>query len=309
MPVHAEIRLTDVPPLPCRSSASCSSSGSLVQSFPSAAASASALSTRTRNRPDAARSASSGSTFSRLATLTAAKSTSPSSANTCAVGLDLGRRLATRRRERVVQLPHLVLEVRHRAREIRVLEPDHARPPLQLARVQQRRERLRHLVEDTLAALLRGLDPLPILAHTTGGLRLDLAEDVRVPPDELLVHRPRHLRQIALAALLEQQREKVDLEEQVAELVEQLRVVSRERRVRDLVGLLDGMRHDRQRRLLTVPGAVSPQALGQPLQIEQRVRERHLDAHAWTGAQPVVVALVVVDAVTQGSGLGMNPTA
>ena len=51
-------------------------------------------------------------------------------------------------------------------------------------------------------------------------LRLDLAEDVRVAADELLVDPARDLLEIAVALLLEQEREEVDLEEEVAELVE-----------------------------------------------------------------------------------------
>src|SRR5581483_8614345 len=59
--------------------ASCSASGSALQSSPFAAASASAVSTRSRKRRAAARSSSSGSTFSLRATFTAANRTSPSS--------------------------------------------------------------------------------------------------------------------------------------------------------------------------------------------------------------------------------------
>ena len=66
-------------------------------------------------------------------------------------------------------------------------------------------------------------------------------------------------------ALLEQQREEVDLEEQIAELVEQLRVVERDGRVRDLVRLLDRVRDDRPRGLLAIPRTVAPQAAGQLL--------------------------------------------
>src|SRR5439155_22920205 len=65
---------------------SCSSRGSAANDFPSSAAERSARSTRSTKRRDIARRASSGSTFSRRATLTAAKSTSPISANTCAGG-------------------------------------------------------------------------------------------------------------------------------------------------------------------------------------------------------------------------------
>jgi hypothetical protein len=80
---------------------------------------------------------------------------------------------------------------------------------------------------------------------------------MRVSADELRVHAARNLREIAGAAFLEQQREKIDLKEQVAELVEQLRVVSRERGVGDLVRLLDRVRDDRLRGLLAIPRAVA----------------------------------------------------
>ncbi len=122
-------------------------------------------------------------------------------------------------------------------------------------------------MEDALAPLLVPLDPLPVLAHTSSRLRLDVTEYVWMPAHELLVDVPRHRLQVALALLLEQQREEVDLEEQVAELVEQLRRVVAERRIRDLVCLLDRVRDDRARGLLPVPGAVATESLGQPAEI------------------------------------------
>jgi hypothetical protein len=51
--------------------------------------------------------------------------------------------------------------------------------------------------------------------------------------------------------------------------VEQLRVVAGERRVGDLVRLLDRVRHDRARRLLAIPRAVAPEPLGQLLQRDE----------------------------------------
>ena len=68
--------------------------------------------------------------------------------------------------------------------------------------------------------------------------------------------------QVARAALLEQQGEEDGLEEQVAELVEELRVVAGQRGVGDLVGLLDRVRDDRGLGLLTIPGAVAAEPLG-----------------------------------------------
>ena len=68
------------------------------------------------------------------------------------------------------------------------------------------------------------------------------------------------------AALLEQQREEVDLEEHVAELVAQLGVVAGVGGVGQLVGLLDGVGHDRALVLLAVPRALAPQAAGELVQ-------------------------------------------
>jgi hypothetical protein len=99
---------------------------------------------------------------------------------------------------------------------------------------------------------------------------------MRVPAHELRVNAARDLRQVAGAALLEQQREEVDLEEQVAELVEQLRVVGRERGVGDLVGLLDRVRDDRLRGLLAIPRAVTAQPRRQRLKLEESLREEAL---------------------------------
>ena len=85
-----------------------------------------------------------------------------------------------------------------------------------------------------------------------------------------------HFREVAGPPLLQQQREEIDLEEQVAELVEQLRVVGRKCGVGDLVRLLDGVRDDRLRRLLAIPRALPAQALGQRLKFEEGPRERAL---------------------------------
>ena len=52
----------------------------------------------------------------------------------------------------------------------------------------------------------------------------------------------------------------MDLEEHVAELVEQLRVIVAVRRIGELIGLLDGMGDDRAGVLRAVPRAVATQA-------------------------------------------------
>src|SRR5205807_3714516 len=139
------------------------------------------------------------------------------------------------------------------AGEIRVLEPDALRPRLHLARVQQRRQPLWDVVEDPFAPLVLALQLLPALAHPLRRLRLRIAEHVRMARDELRVDRPCRSLEVAGASLLQQQGEEVRLEEEIADLVEELRVVTRERRIGNLVRLLDRMRDDRPLRLLAVP--------------------------------------------------------
>jgi hypothetical protein len=90
--------------------------------------------------------------------------------------------------------------------------------------------------------------------------------------DKLRLHAAGDLRQVSGTPLLEQEREEVDLEEQIAELVEQLLVVAGERSVRNLVRLLDGVRDDRALVLLAIPRAFAAQALRERLQLEQCVR-------------------------------------
>jgi len=111
---------------------------------------------------------------------------------------------------------------------------------------------------------------------------------VRVARDQLLVDSPRNRGEVAPALLLEQQGQEVGLEEEVAELVLELRRVTEQRGVCDLVGLLDRVRDDRPRRLLAVPRAVAAKTLGQLLQLEECIRELFA-----LGAQPVVAALSV----------------
>jgi hypothetical protein len=79
-----------------------------------------------------------------------------------------------------------------------------------------------------------------------------------------------HLREVAGAPLLEQQREEVHLEEHVAQLVQELGVVARVRGVGQLVGLLHGVRDDGPLVLLTVPRAFAPQAPRQGVEAGDR---------------------------------------
>src|SRR2546423_3553436 len=174
------------------------------------------------------------------------------------------------------------------------------------------------MVEDALALLLLDLEALPVLAHTSrrgnqrGGV---IAEDVRMPGDELGVNCLGDTLEIAGVALLEEESEEVDLEQEVAELVEQLLVVVCERGIRDLVRLFDRVRDDRPRGLLTIPGAVTPQPLRQLLELEQRVREGHVLAgrrggrvrrsrERRTGVGARLVARLVLDLAAAAVALG-----
>ena len=79
------------------------------------------------------------------------------------------------------------------------------------------------------------------------------------------------LGQRAGAALLQQQREEVHLEEHVAELVQQLGVITRVRRGGELVRLLDRVRDDRALVLLAVPRALPAQAPGELVEAPERL--------------------------------------
>ncbi len=99
--------------------------------------------------------------------------------------------------------------------------------------------------------------------------------------------------------LLEEQGEEVDLEEEVAELAEQLRVVPRQRRVGNFVRLLDGVRHDRPRSLLAIPRAVAAKPAGQLLEVEEGLRESHRPGTYWLSVS--VVSVVVSSGSSGGS--------
>ena len=149
------------------------------------------------------------------------------------------------------------------------------RPALELARVQRGGQVLRDLGEHAVAAtLLSELDPIPVAQHVAGAAHLHLAEDVRVAADQLLAAVLGHGAEVAGAALLQQERQEVDLEQNVAELVEQPGVVARVRRVRELVGLLDRVRHDRALVLLAIPGALAAQLAGDLVEPQEGAGER-----------------------------------
>ena len=115
-----------------------------------------------------------------------------------------------------------------------------------------------------------------------------------MPRDELRVDATSHLLEIARTPFGQEQGEKEALEEQIAELVEQLGVIAGKRCVSNLVGLFDGVRHDRPRRLNAVPRALSAKLLGELLELDERLGQAH---------GVVVVELVVYCA--HGSGLGV----
>src|SRR5947208_1274183 len=101
---------------------------------------------------------------------------------------------------------------------------------------------------------------------------------MRVTSDELVVHTAGNLLQPRPALLGQEKGQKVDLEEEVPELVGELRIVTRDRGVRHLVGLLDGVGDDRPLGLLAVPGTVTPEPLGQRLEVDQRLSEAQFTA-------------------------------
>jgi hypothetical protein len=70
---------------------------------------------------------------------------------------------------------------------------------------------------------------------------------------------------------VQQQRKEIHLEQEIPDLVEELGVVIGDRGIRDLVGLFDGVRDDRASGLLAVPGTFAAQALGQLLELDERV--------------------------------------
>jgi hypothetical protein len=89
-----------------------------------------------------------------------------------------------------------------------------------------------------------------------------------MPRNQLVMNRAGHARQVALALLLQQQREEEGLEEEVAELILELAGIAADRRIGDLIRFLDRVRNDRPNRLLAVPRTVTAEPLGQALKIE-----------------------------------------
>ena len=151
---------------------------------PRSRASSAARSTRARNRPAVARTASSGSAPIRRATLTAANSTSPSSPSSAR---SAARSASGSGRAASSSASSRSSDSRSRERRPRavVVEADRGGAPLHLARVQQPRQHLGHVVEDPDPLLLVDLDLLPALPHLARRVGLGIAEDVRVAADQL----------------------------------------------------------------------------------------------------------------------------
>ena len=82
------------------------------------------------------------------------------------------------------------------------------------------------MAENLAAALVVALDLVPVAHHVAGRVRRTIPEDVGMAADQLLAAVVGHLGQRALSPLLEEQGQEVDLEEDVAELVEQLGVIA-----------------------------------------------------------------------------------
>ena len=93
---------------------------------------------------------------------------------------------------------------------------------------------------------------------------------MRVAADQLLGHLLGDVAQRARSALLEQQREELDLEEDVPELIGELGVIAAVGRIGQLVGLLDGVGHDRALILLAVPGTFDTELAGDRVEPLQR---------------------------------------
>jgi len=99
----------------------------------------------------------------------------------------------------------------------------------------------------------------------------------------------------------------VDLEEHVAELVEQLGVVARLGGGRQLVGLLDRVRDDRALVLLAIPGALHAQAAGERVEaLNRRCGIRGVAQFFGVGVAVGCVGCVPAGAVALGVGVAFG---
>src|SRR5207248_2094911 len=144
-------------------------------------------------------------------------------------------------------------------RQIDALVPHaHARGALlQPLGGEERGEILRDAGEDALVLLSTGLalltlDALPLCEKVAG--QLAAREDVRVPPDELLVQTSRDIADIERARLACELRMQRDLKQQIAEFVAQSRQIARVECLECFVCLLEEVWAQALVRLFPIPG-------------------------------------------------------
>ena len=101
-----------------------------------------------------------------------------------------------------------------------------------------------------------------------------------MPPDQLVGELIGDRGQVPGLALFQQQRQKDDLEEDVAQFVAHRGVVPAPGGFGQLVCLLDRVRHDRALILLTVPGALGPEPPRHLVQAPERLVEGSGFCHA-----------------------------
>jgi len=111
------------------------------------------------------------------------------------------------------------------------------------------------LLAHFLAGFLFALDPIPKEFHIVRAEPARLAEDMRMPPQELLGDGLHHIAEIERALLLRHAGMKHDLQQQIAKLLAQVREIAARDRVRHLVGFLERIGRDRLEILLQIPGA------------------------------------------------------
>ena len=127
--------------------------------------------------------------------------------------------------------------------------------------------------------------------------------------DQLLDGALGHLGEASRAALLEQERQEVDLEQHVAQLVDELGVVTAFRGVGQLVGLLDRVRDDRALVLLAVPRALAAQPPRDLVEAGERFERFavHPGYGVGTGAPPCGAPRRPDDLLLQGEGPLVRP--
>ena len=126
--------------------------------------------------------------------------------------------------ERRTHLVELLADLVQRAIDIVPVEADLGRLALQLLGVGQRRLRRGDTVEQRLALLLVALDVVPVGLHRLGIVRLDVAEHVGVAAHELVVDAVDDVDDREAAVLLGDGGMELDVVEEVAELLDDVRV-------------------------------------------------------------------------------------